>query len=413
MSRNTKTHTYLKNIRSDFPALNQKVHGKPLVYFDNAASSQKPIQVIRAISEYYKKDHANVHRGLHYLSAHATEKYESVRDKVKEFINALHREEIIFTSGTTQGINMLAASFAKKYLHKGDEILISEMEHHSNLVPWQMVCEDRGATLKIIRVTEDGELDLDEMPLLINEKTKLLAITHVSNTLGTINPVEKIISIAHEKGIPVLLDGAQAVPHLKVDVQQIDCDFYVFSGHKMYGPTGTGVVYGKKRYLEEMPPVYGGGEMISSVTFQKTIYNELPYKFEAGTPNIGGVIGLGAAIEYLHKTGMERIKNQEQALLKEASNQLREIEGMRLIGVSKNKAAVISFLLDDIHPYDTGTLLDQMGIAVRTGHHCTEPLMERYKIPGTVRVSFAFYNSFEEINILTEGIKNVKTLLRK
>ncbi|MFQ5334489.1 MAG: aminotransferase class V-fold PLP-dependent enzyme [Flavobacteriales bacterium] len=401
------------DVRKDFPALNQDVYGKPLIYLDNAASSQKPECVISTLSEYYRSRHANVHRGAHYLSAKATEQFENARDNMQQFIHARKREEVIFTSGATQGINIIAASFSKKYVHAGDEVLISAMEHHSNIVPWQMACEERGASLKVIPVNDAGELMSEQLPALLNEKTRLLAITHISNTLGTINPVKQIIETAHSNGVPVLLDGAQAVPHLAVDVQELDCDFYVFSGHKMYGPTGIGVLYGKEKYLEEIPPAYGGGEMISSVRFEKTTYNVLPYKFEAGTPNIAGAIGLSEAVDYMASLGIENIQSYEQELLKKARSALASVEGLRFIGTASEQAAVISFLLDEIHPYDTGTLLDKMGLAVRTGHHCTEPLMQRFNIPGTVRASFAFYNTFDEINALADGVRKVRKIFIK
>jgi len=401
----------INKIREDFPALHQLVYKKPLVYLDNAATTQKPKIVIDTLLEYYNKQNSNIHRGVHYLSQQATNAYEDARRVIQKFINAAHSHEIIFTRGTTESINLVASSFAKKFLNKGDEIIISAMEHHSNIVPWQMACEEKQAILKVIPFNDAGELLIDEFEKLLNNKTKLIAIAHISNALGTINPIKEIIKTAHGKNIPVLVDGAQAVPHMKIDVQELDCDFYCFSGHKMYAPMGVGVLYGKEKMLEELPPYQGGGEMIKEVTFEKTTYNELPFKFEAGTPNVGDGLGLAAAIKYLETFGMDAIHKHESELLLYATKKLLEIEGLRIIGTAKNKAAVISFLVGKIHPYDLGTILDKMGIAVRTGHHCAQPIMDKYGIPGTVRASFAMYNSMEEIDTFVEGVIKAKSML--
>jgi cysteine desulfurase / selenocysteine lyase len=401
----------INKIRSDFPILNQKIYNQPLVYLDNGASSQKPTQVIEAIGHYYKNEHSNIHRGVHFLSAEATSAYEQVREKTRIFINAEKQHEIIFTKGTTDSINLVASSFAKKYINEGDEIIVSEMEHHSNIVPWQMICGEKKATLKVIPVNNNGELIFEEFEKLLSEKTKIIAINHVSNTLGTINPVKKIITAAHKNNVPVLLDGAQAVPHMQVDVQELDCDFYAFSSHKMYGPTGFGVLYGKEKWLNEMPPYQGGGDMIKTVTFEKTTYNDLPHKFEAGTPHIAGGIGFGTAIDYINSIGYENISLHENEILKYATEKLLQIDGLRIYGTAQKKAAVISFLVNKIHPYDMGTILDRLGIAVRTGHHCTQPLMDKYDIPGTVRASFAIYNTIEEVDILVSGIIKAKKML--
>ncbi len=405
------TENDIMKIRNDFPLLSQKVHGKPLIYLDNASSSQKPKQVIDAISNYYLNEHSNVHRGVHYLSSAATEKYEAVREKIRKFLNAASSCEIIFTKGTTDSINLVASSFGKKFIQKNDEIIISEMEHHSNIVPWQMICDERGAKIRVIPINDNGEILMDEFNNLLNEKTKIVAVSHISNTLGTINPVKEIIYLSHKRNIPVLIDGAQAIPHLKVDVKELDADFYCFSSHKAYGPTGVGVLFGKEKWLNEMPPYQGGGDMIKSVTFEKTIYNELPQKFEAGTPPIAGVVGLGAAIDYINNIGFDFILERENELLEYATKKLLNIKGLKIYGNSKNKGAAISFLLDGIHPYDVGVILDQLGIAVRTGHHCTQPLMERFRIAGTVRASFAFYNTREEIDQLVSGLEKAKKLL--
>lgn len=403
-----ETPLNLEAIRADFPALNQEVYGNPLVYLDNAATSQKPQPVIERIQQYYKQENSNVHRGVHYLSQQATDAYEEARKQVRAYINAKHTHEIIFTRGTTDAINLVAASYGRKYVSAGDEIIISTMEHHSNIVPWQMLCEETGALLRIIPITPSGVIEYDAYKALLNERTKLVAVCHISNTLGTINPIDQMIADAHRLEIPVLIDGAQAVPHLKVDVQALNADFYAFSSHKMFGPTGIGVLYGKEQLLNEMPPYQGGGDMIERVTFEKTTYNTLPHKFEAGTPNIAGGIALSAAIAYLEKTGMDAIAQYEHDLLEYATDRLLSIEGLRIIGTAPHKASVLSFLIDDIHPYDTGSILDRLGIAVRTGHHCTEPLMDFLRIPGTARASLAFYNTVEDIEALVNGLYKVK-----
>jgi len=397
--------------RNDFPILNQNVYNKPLVYFDNAATTQKPLPVIEALSDYYKSINSNIHRGVHFLSQKATEEFEVARKAVQQFIHAAHDYEVIFTRGATESINLVAASFGRTYIQPGDEILISEMEHHSNIVPWQFLCEDRGAVLKVLPFQDNGELCMQQLETLITPKTKIIAITHVSNSLGTINPIREIIRMAHAHDVPVMVDGAQAVAHCPVDVQTLDCDFYCFSGHKMYGPMGIGVMYGKEKWLREMKPYQGGGEMISNVTFEKTTYNDLPFKFEAGTPAVGDVIGLRKAIEYMLQIGVKEIADYEEDLRQYATRQLLQIEGLRIIGEAKEKAAVISFLVGNIHPYDMGVLLDHQGIAVRTGHHCTQPVMNHYQIPGTVRASFALYNTKEEIDRLVEAVRKAKTML--
>jgi cysteine desulfurase/selenocysteine lyase len=397
-------------IRQDFPILHQTVYGRPLVYFDNAASTQKPVQVIRAISGYYETDNCNIHRGVHFLSQRATMAYEETRKLVQSYINASSSNEIIFTKGTTESINLVASSFGKQYISAGDEVLISIMEHHSNIVPWQQMCIERGAKVKFIPILENGELDMDAFHSMVNEKTKLIAITQVSNVLGTVNPVKEMIAYAHGFGIPVLVDGAQAIPHLGVDVRDLDCDFYSFSGHKMYAPMGIGVLYGKEKFLEAMPPYQSGGEMIKEVTTELTTFNELPFKFEAGTPNVEGVYGLHAAILYLQGIGLENIRNYEHELLAYATQKLNAMGDIRIIGQAKEKSSVISFLVGNIHPYDAGVIIDKMGIAVRTGHHCAMPLIDWYKIPATVRASFAFYNTMEEIDSLIEAILKVKKI---
>lgn len=394
-------------IREDFPILRSLVHGKPLCYLDNAATTQKPQQVIDALIEYYSSMNSNIHRGVHTLSEKATSAFEGARVKVKNFINARSEKEIIFTRGTTESINLVANSFGRSNLNKGDEILITEMEHHSNIVPWQLIASEKNAVLKVVPVTDSGELILEEFEKLITERTKIISVVYVSNSLGTINPVEKIIEIAHRHGIPVLLDAAQAVSHIPVDVQKLDCDFFAFSGHKLYGPTGIGVLYGKEKILEQMPPFMGGGDMISRVTFTKTTYNELPFKFEAGTSNIADAIGLGAAIDYINSVGLNPISNYEKHVLDYATNELSEVEGLRIIGTAHEKSSVISFVLKNVHPHDVGTFLDFEGIAVRTGHHCTQPLMDRFNIPATSRASFAMYNTIEEADILVRGVKKV------
>jgi cysteine desulfurase/selenocysteine lyase len=390
-------------IRDDFPILHQQVHGCRLAFLDNAASSQRPQSVIDAVSHYYEHNHANVHRGVHTLSHRATDDYEGAREKIRAFINAKSTSEIVFTSGTTEAINLVAASFGHDF-QEGDEILISHMEHHSNIVPWKLLCERTGAKLVVAPINQAGELLIDEMLSLINDQTRIVALAHVSNALGTINPIETVIAAAHERNIPILIDGAQASPHCPLDMQALGCDFYVFSGHKMCGPTGIGVLYGREELLEKMPPWQGGGEMILSVSFEDTVYNKLPYKFEAGTPPIAGAIGLGAAIDYLQNIGMDRIADYEQQLLDYLSEQLAAVEGLRLIGTAKHKAGVQSFLINDIHPHDLGTVLDHQGVAIRTGHHCAMPVMEFFDIPGTARASLAFYNNREDVDQLIGGL---------
>lgn len=398
-------------IRRDFPILDQRINGKPLVYLDNAASSQRPRQVIEAISHYYEHDHANVHRGVHALSQRATDAYEGARDVIRGFINARDTKEIVFVRGTTEAVNLVAQSFVRPRVKAGDEILISGLEHHANIVPWQMVCEQTGASLKVIPITQSGEVDFAAFEKLIGPQTKLLALAHVSNALGTIVPVEKFIAVARQHGVPVLLDGAQAIPHGNVDVRALDCDFYCFSSHKMLGPTGFGVLYGRQSLLEAMPPWQGGGDMILSVTFEKTTYNQLPWKFEAGTPHISGAIGLAAAIRYLQDIGMERIAQYEQSLLEYATERLERIDGVRIVGTAPHKAAVASFVLEGIHPHDIGTILDTEGVAIRTGHHCAMPVMDFFRIPATARASMAFYNTFEEIDRLAAALEHTKRVL--
>jgi cysteine desulfurase/selenocysteine lyase len=400
----------IQKIRADFPILTQKVNGKLLVYFDNGATSQKPQLVIDSESRYYQEINANIHRGVHTLSQLATDAYEVSRKKIQNHIQAKHAHEVIFTSGTTHGVNLIANGFAA-FLKKGDEILVSALEHHSNIVPWQMLCERTGATLKVIPMNETGELILAEYEKLLSNKTKIVAVNHISNALGTINPIEHLIAKAHEVGAAILIDGAQAVPHLRPNVQALDCDFYVFSGHKMCGPTGTGVLYGKEAWLNKLPPYQGGGEMIATVTFEKTTYAELPHKFEAGTPNIAGGIVLGTAIDYLNSIGFENIAKQELELLAYGTQKLLEIEGLKIYGTAKEKTSVISFNIEGIHPYDIGTIIDKKGIAVRTGHHCAQPIMDFYKIPGTIRATFAFYNTKEEIDSMVEAIQKAKNML--
>lgn len=400
------------DIRSQFPILNQTVYGKPLVYFDNAATTQKPQCVIDTLCDYYKSLNSNIHRGAHYLASQATEQYEQTRRKVKELINARHSHEIVFTRGTTESINLVASSFSQRFIGKGDEVVVSAMEHHSNIVPWQLACERQGATLRVIPFDDQGILDLDAFAALLNERTRIVAVTNVSNTLGTVNPIAEIIRIAHSREIPVLVDGAQAISHRKVDVQQLGCDFYCFSGHKMYGPMGVGVMYGREELLEQMPPYQGGGEMIKDVTFERTTYNELPFKFEAGTPAVGDVLGLGTAIDFISQIGIGSIAATEKELTDYATGQLQQIEGLRIYGTAPDKTSVISFLIGNAHPYDVGTLLDKLGIAVRTGHHCTQPIMDRYGIPGTVRASFAVYNTRDEIDTLCAAIRRIAPMLQ-
>ena len=400
-------------VRKDFPILEEKVYGKSLVYFDNAATSQKPLAVIKALTEYYSHYNANIHRGVHFLSQKASTAFDEVRLKVQKFINAPSEREIIFTRGTTESINLVASTYGRKFIGNGDEIIISAMEHHSNIVPWQMLCEEKGAILRILPMTDQGEIIPDEFEKVLSPKTKFVSIVHTSNSLGTINPIREIIRKAHENNIPVLIDGAQAVAHTIVDVQKLDCDFFAFSGHKMFGPTGIGCLYGKAHLLESMPPYQGGGEMIHSVSFEKTTYNEIPFKFEAGTPNIADVIGLGAAIDYLNRIDRAKAERYEHDLMVYASEKLTAIEHVKLIGTAKNKASVVSFIIDGVNALDAGMYLDTLGIAVRTGHHCTQPVMDRLCIPGTIRASFMFYNTFEEIDGMVEGVKKAINLLRK
>lgn len=397
----------VERIREDFPVLRQQVHGRPLVYLDNAATSQKPKLVVETMEQYYLTENSNVHRGIHLLSEQATEAFEGARGKVARFLNARDAREIIFVRGATEGINLVAHSFARPLLSVGDEILISEMEHHSNIVPWQMVCEETGAVLRVAPINDDGELRLDEYARLLGPRTRLVSMTHVSNALGTINPVQQVIKLAHERGVPVLIDGAQAAPHLPVDVRALDCDFYVCSGHKLFGPTGIGIVFGKAHHLEAMPPYQGGGDMILSVTFEKTIYNEAPIKFEAGTPHIAGAIGLGSAIDYVGSIGLDRIAAYEGELLAYATDAISAIPGLRIIGTAKEKASILSFVLDDVHAHDIGTILDQEGIAIRTGHHCAQPVLKRFGVPATARASLAFYNTRDEIDALVKAIHKV------
>ena len=397
----------IQKIREDFPILSRKIYGKPLVYLDNGATTQKPRCVVEAIVDEYYSVNANVHRGVHFLSQQATELHEAAREKVRDFINAKSTNEIVFTRGTTESINLLATSFGEAFINEGDEIIVSEMEHHSNIVPWQMLAERRGVSIRVIPIDDKGELLLDEYEKLFTEKTRIVCVTHVSNVLGTINPVKRIVDIAHQHGVPVLVDGAQSAPHMKIDVQDIGCDFFAFSGHKIYGPTGVGVLYGKEDLLDKLPPYQGGGEMIQNVSFEKTTFNELPYKFEAGTPDYVGTNSLAKALDYVSAIGMDNIFAYEHELTRYATEQLSNIEGMRIFGQSDNKDAVISFLVRDIHHLDMGTLLDRLGIAVRTGHHCAQPLMTHYGIEGTVRASFGIYNTKEEIDVLVAGIKRV------
>jgi cysteine desulfurase/selenocysteine lyase len=402
----------VQRIRADFPILKQMVHGKPLVYLDNAASSQKPRVVIDTLVRYYEKDNANVHRGVHLLSERATREYEDARIKVQQFINAAEPREVIFVRGTTEAINLVAQTFGRRHVQAGDEILITAMEHHSNIVPWQMLCEEKGAKLRVVPITDEGELILEEYERMLTPRTRMVSVVHISNTLGTINPVRQLIELAHRRQIPVLLDGAQAVPHLPVDVRDLDCDLYAFSGHKVFGPTGVGVLYGKAALLEALPPWQGGGDMISSVTFEKTTYNHIPYKFEAGTPNIAGVVGLGSAVDYVRGLGMDNVAAHEHDLLVYATERLQEIPELRLIGTAREKAGAISFVLEGIHPHDIGTILDlEEGVALRTGHHCTQPLMDRFGVPATARAALSLYNTREEIDVLVRGLHKVlKTL---
>jgi len=397
----------VEKVRREFPILHQKVNGKPLVYLDNAATSQKPESVLRALDKYYREYNSNIHRGVHYLSERATQAYEQARGAAQHFINAGDASEVIFVRGTTEAINLVAQTWGRKHVGAGDEIIISAMEHHSGIVPWQMLCEEKGAKLRVIPMNDQGELLLEEYEKLLGPKTKFVSLAHVSNALGTINPVGQIIEMAHRRGVPVLLDGAQAAPHVKVDVRALDCDFYAFSSHKLYGPTGVGVLYGKAKLLDAMPPYQGGGDMISSVTFEKTTYNKLPYKFEAGTPNIAGGIGLGAAIQYLNQFDWEQVESHERDVLSYATERISAVPGVRLIGTAREKTAVISFVFEGIHPHDVGTILDQEGIAIRTGHHCAQPVMERFGIPGTARASFGLYNTRADVDALVAGLHKV------
>lgn len=405
-----ETQFDVESIRKEFPILHRFVHGKPLAYLDNAATTQKPISVLNAINNYYRDQNANIHRGVHLLSELATFEYEKARGKVKNFLNASDSKEIIFTRGTTEGINLVAQTYGRKNFKAGDEILISAMEHHSNIVPWQMICEETGTVLKVIPINDDGEIIFDEFVKLVGEKTKFISIVYISNSLGTINPVEKIISHAHQYKIPVLVDAAQAVSHKPVDVQKLDCDFLVLSGHKLFAPTGIGILYGKTSLLEAMPPYQGGGDMISSVTFEKTTFNTLPFKFEAGTPHIEGAIGLGAAIDFLHGISFSAIEEYEKELLNYGTQLLQAIPGVKIIGTAKEKASVLSFILEGVHPHDIGTILDQEGVAIRTGHHCTQPVMKRFGIPATARASLSFYNTKQELNALAKAIYKVKEM---
>lgn len=402
----------IEAIREQFPILREKVHNKPLVYLDNAATSQKPRVVIEALKNYYESYNANIHRGAHYLAAKATEIYEQARQKVAEFLNAQSSEEIIFTRGTTEGINLVANTFGRKFIAEGDEILISTMEHHSNIVPWQMLCEEKRAILKVIPINEAGEIIFEEYEKLLSPNTKLVSVVHISNALGTINPIQKMIKKAHEVGAKFLVDGAQGAVHAEIDVQALDCDFYAFSGHKVYAPTGIGVLYGKKELLEAIPPFHGGGEMIKEVTFEKTTYNDLPFKFEAGTPNIADVIAFAKALDFVQELGKANIAAHEHKLLEYGTKRIQEIEGLKIVGTAQEKAGIISFVFEDIHHSDVGTLLDTQGIAVRTGHHCTQPLMKHWGLSGTTRASFAVYNTFEEIDALVAGLQKVVKMLR-
>ena len=400
----------VENCRNDFPALQQEISGYPLAYLDSGSSAQQPASVIEAVAEYQRNDHANVHRGVHTLSQRSTDAYEAARDKIQKFINAASRSEIIHTSGTTESINLVAQSYCRPLLSAKDRILITHLEHHSNIVPWQLVCEQTGAELLVVPIDDRGQLNLDAFDELLTDEVRFLALGHVSNALGTINPVKKLVAKARALGIPVLLDGAQAVPHMRVDVQDLDCDFYAFSGHKMFGPTGTGILYGREKLLEAMPPYKGGGDMILEVSFDGTVFNDLPYKFEAGTPNISGVIGLGAAVDYLHSLDMQQVAQHEARLLDDMTEELGRIDGLRLIGTADNKTSVQSFLVDDIHPHDLGTILDHQGVAIRTGHHCAMPVMSFFKIPGTARATLALYNNTDDIDQLIVAVKKAQQL---
>ncbi|HUP37510.1 MAG TPA: cysteine desulfurase [Candidatus Limnocylindria bacterium] len=400
----------VERIRKDFPILHQEVHGRPLVYLDSAATSQKPQVVLDALAEYYARNNANVHRGVHRLSERATDAYEGARARIQRFLNAAHPREIIFVRGTTEGINLVAQTYGRRAVGPGDEVVITALEHHSNIVPWQMLCEEKGAGLRVVPIDDTGEVDVDAYECLLGERTRLVAVAHVSNALGTIVPVKRMIEAARRRGIPVLIDGAQAVPHLRVDVRALDCDFYTFSGHKTYGPTGIGVLYGKTELLEAMPPFQGGGDMIKSVSFEKTVYNDLPYKFEAGTPDIAGAIGLGVALEYLEGLGLDRVAAHEHALLVHGTERLSSLPGLRLVGTAREKASVLSFLVDGVHAHDVGSILDREGIAVRTGHHCAMPVMTRFGIAATARASLGLYNRVEDIDALVEGLAKVREI---
>ena len=402
----------VSKVRRDFPILSERVYGKPLVYLDNAATTQKPAPVIESMKTLYERYYANIHRGVHHLSVASSEAYEKAREKAREFVNAGHSREIVFVRGTTEGINLVAQTYGRANVGAGNEVLITALEHHSNIVPWQMLCEEKGAKLRVAPINTRGEVRTDELEKLLTEKTKIVAVSHVSNALGTVNPVQRIVAMAHARGVPVLVDGAQAAPRLKVDVAELDCDFYTFSGHKMYGPTGVGVLYGKAHLLEAMPPYQGGGDMISSVTFEKTRYNVLPYKFEAGTPNISGAIGLAVAIDYMGSLGIENIEAHEDELLAYATERLSAIPGLRIVGTARRKAAVLSFTLEGIHPHDVGTVLDREGIAVRTGHHCAQPVMDFFRVPATTRASFALYNTRAEVEALERGVLKVVEMFR-
>ena len=410
LSSEIKAAFDVERVREDFPVLKQTVHGKPLVYLDSAATAQKPSCVVEAIRHFHEVDCANIHRGVHELSQRSTASYEEARAKVKRFLNSRSKNELIFVRGTTEAINLVSSSWGRKYVKEGDEIVISAMEHHSNIVPWQMLCEEKGAKLRVIPMNDSGELLLDEYQKLLNPRTRMVAVTHVSNALGTVNPVRQIVDMAHKAGALALIDGAQAAPHMKIDVQALDADFYAFSGHKVCGPTGIGILYGRARLLNAMPPYQGGGDMIRTVTFEKTTYNDLPYKFEAGTPNIAGGIGMGAALDYVTNIGLDKIAAYEHDLLVYGTRRLLEIPGLRLIGTASEKAAVLSFVMEGIHPHDIGTVLDRQGIAVRTGHHCAQPVMDRFHIPATTRASLAFYNTVGEIDALVAGLHKVKEI---
>jgi cysteine desulfurase/selenocysteine lyase len=409
--QSSDSEAWAENIRREFPILDQQVHGKPLVFLDSAASSQRPRSVIDAVTWYEEHDHANVHRGVHTLSQRATDAFEGAREKVRAFINAESTSEIVFVRGTTEGINLVASSFGQKFIGEGDEIIISHMEHHANIVPWQMLCEKNKAVLRVIPMDERGELDYQAYLDMLGPRTRIVALNHVSNALGTINPVKQYVAAAREKGIPILLDGAQAVPHMPVDVRDLDCDFYVFSSHKMYGPTGIGVLYGRKSLLEQLPPYQGGGDMILAVTFEKTLYNELPYRLEAGTPNISGAVGLGAAVDFLQRVGIDNVERREQELLAYASSALESIPGLRMIGTSSHKAGVMSFVMERAHPHDIGTILDTEGVAVRTGHHCAMPVMDFFKVPATARASLGIYNTRVDIDKLVAALQRVREVL--